>query len=111
MPFKRRFKDRTHLLSELCSTCFTILHFDIGLDDSAAMMTLTVFLMTAPPDVTCVTELLTPSIAVFSRGLIAEESPTLRLQTLKTATPIAAAAHPLIATPFIHALGRGVWVF
>ena len=69
------------------------------------MMTLTVFLMTAPPDVTCVPELLTPSIAVFARGLQAEESPTLRLQTIKTATPIVAAAHSLIATPFIHALG------
>ena len=69
------------------------------------MMTLTVFLMTAPPEVTCVSELLTPSIAVFTRGLQAEESSTLRLQTLKTAMPIAAAAHPLIAAPFIHALG------
>ena len=69
------------------------------------MMTLTVFLMTAPPEVTCVSALLTPSIAVFTRGLQAEESSTLRLQTLKTAMPIAAAAHPLIAAPFIHALG------
>ena len=71
-------------------------------------MTLTVFLMTAPPEVTCVTELITPSIGVFRRGLEAEESPTLRLQTLKTATPIVSAGHKLIATPFIHALGESV---
>jgi hypothetical protein len=35
-----------------------------GLDESTAMMTLTVFLLTAPAEVTCVSELLQPSIQV-----------------------------------------------
>jgi hypothetical protein len=45
------------------------------------------------------------TLQVFKSGFKAEESPTLRLQTLQTVAPIFSGAHPLIATPFIHCLG------
>ena len=56
MPFKRRFKDkyagsspRTHLLSELCSTCFTVLHFYLRICLSFLYSTCLIFLSLRAP--------------------------------------------------------------